>query len=259
MKFKGNWRRLLGALVIAPLLWMVPTVVQASDRLAVETDSYSWGEETLTATLVQPSADTPASTAAETDRPDISRYATASSALEPAQLSEAIASYGPFHVISPSRVEIFGDITSAAPALFARILRDYPGIRQIDFIDCPGTTDDAANLQVARMIRRAGIATHVPAGGFAGSGGVELFLAGAVRSAHPTAEFAVHSWIDEDGMQADDFAMSDPVHQAYLTYYREMGMSQQKALSFYKLTNSVPYETAIYLKPADIAGFIGIN
>ena len=173
--------------------------------------------------------------------------------------SKAVASYGPFRVITPTRAEIYGDITPGAQRLFAAMLAKHPGIRQIDFIDCPGTTDDEANLAVARMIRKAGIATHLPAGGFAGSGGVELFLAGTKRTAHPTAEFAVHSWIDEDGMQADDFAMSDPVHQAYLTYYREIGMSRDNALAFYRLTNSAPYEEAIYLKPRDIAAFIPLK
>ena len=75
------------------------------------------------------------------------------------------------------------------------------------------------------MIHRAGIATDVPPGGSVRSGAVELFLAGAQRRAAPSAEFAVHSWRDADGLEARDFPASDPVNRAYLDYYREMGLS----------------------------------
>jgi hypothetical protein len=126
-------------------------------------------------------------------------------------------------------------------------------------VDCPGTGDDEANLALARMVRKAGIATFVPNGGSVRSGGVELFLAGAERRAEPGAEFAVHSWVDEDGLEPDDYAESDPVNQEYVAYYREMGMSADKAKAFYDLTNSVPHDEALYLKPSEIASFIPLN
>ncbi len=173
--------------------------------------------------------------------------------------SPAVAAFGPFNVIDSRTVELVGSIESGAPAQFAALMRAFPHISRINMIDCPGTGDDEANLKLARMVRAAGIATHVPAGGSVRSGGVELFLAGARRSAEPGAEFAVHSWIDEDGMQAGDFAPSDPVHQEYLAFYREMGMDPVKARAFYALTNSVPFETALYLKPRDIASYIALH
>ena len=177
----------------------------------------------------------------------------------PASASLALASFGPFNVVSANRAELVGSIESDAPRQFAALMRAFPGVKQIDMVECPGTGDDEANLKLARMIRGAGIATHVPAGGSVRSGGVELFLAGAKRSADPQAEFAVHSWQDENGMQADDFAMSDPVHQEYLAFYREMGMDAAKARAFYDLTNSAPFENALYLKPRDIAAYIPLN
>ena len=170
-----------------------------------------------------------------------------------------IASFGPFTVIEASRAELNGSIESETPAQFRAMLSAFPGIRQIDMVDCPGTGDDEANLLLARMVRQAGIATYVPNGGSVRSGGVELFLAGAKRSAAPEAEFAVHSWIDEDGMEPDDFAESDPVNREYVDYYREMGMSPDKAKAFYALTNSVPHDDALYLKPRDIAAYIPLD
>jgi len=225
---------LFGLCAIAAILWSSPA--QAAAFLTTETVVYEWSEEV-----------------------DAAPQSLETANQLPTGNSDALATYGPFRVINPQKVELRGDIGPDAPRQFRAMLADYPGIGQIDFIDCPGTVDDTANLALARMIRRAGIATHVPAGGFVGSGGVELFLAGAHRSAHPDAEFAVHSWIDEDGMQADDFAMNDPVHQSYLAYYREMGMSADKALAFYQMTNSVPHEDALYLRPRDIAAYIPVN
>lgn len=126
-------------------------------------------------------------------------------------------------------------------------------------LDCPGTGDDEANLLLARMVRQAGIATYVPNGGSVRSGGVELFLAGAKRHAEPEAEFAVHSWRDEDGLEADDFAESDQVNREYVDYYREIGMSEEKAKAFYAMTNSVPNDDALYLKSRDIAAYIPLD
>jgi hypothetical protein len=170
-----------------------------------------------------------------------------------------LAAFGPFRVVAADRVELNGSIESDTPDQFNALLRAYPAIRQIDMIDCPGTGDDEANLALARMIRKAGLATYVPSGGSVRSGGVELFLAGAKRQADPEAEFAVHSWLDEDGMEPDDYAEDDPANREYVDYYREMGMSADKAKAFYALTNSVSHDEALYLKPRDIAAYIPLD
>lgn len=209
----------LGALTLAP------TGGHAFSSIGVETAAYEWTEEAAPETAA----------------------------------ARSVASFGPFHVVAPDRVELNGSIESDTPAQFTAMLRSYPAIRQIDMVDCPGTGDDEANLALARMVRKAGIATFVPEGGSVRSGGVELFLAGVTRSAAPDAEFAVHSWLDEDGMEPDDYADGDPATQEYVDYYREMGMSIDKAQAFYALTNSVPHDAALYLKPRDIAAYIPLN
>lgn len=173
--------------------------------------------------------------------------------------SASIANYGPFRVVTPNRAELDGSIESDTPAQFHAMLAAYPGIKQIDMIDCPGTDDDEANFAVAHMLRKAGIATNVPNGGSVRSGGVELFLAGVKRHADPGAEFAVHSWMDEDGREADDYAANDSIHQPYIDYYREIGMTPDKAKAFYAMTNSAPFENALYLKPRDIAAYIPLD
>lgn len=177
--------------------------------------------------------------------------------------------YGPFHyrgtvdsvdmIGSVDSVDMIGTVDSATPAAFARMLAAHPGIRRIRMIECPGSDDEDANLQLAGMVRAAGIATFVPAGGSVRSGAVELFLAGTQRHAEPGAEFAVHSWQDEDGREASDFAADDPVHRPYLDFYRSVGMTEAKARAFYRLTNSAPFDDALYLEPRDLSQYVALN
>lgn len=176
-----------------------------------------------------------------------------------APVPKAIAAYGPFLVLDATRAAMVGGTDSASPAQFAAMLRAYPGISLIEMIECPGTEDDRANLRLGRMIRARGIATLVPAGGSVRSGGVELFLAGARRMADPAAEFAVHSWADEDGREARDYPANAPENLAYIDYYREMGMAPGQALAFYAMTNSVPFSQARWLSGAEMARWVSLN
>lgn len=171
----------------------------------------------------------------------------------------AIAAFGPFRVLDPTRAALVDATDGASPRAFAQMLLAYPGVTTIEMIDCPGTNDDTANLRLGRMIRRAGLNTHVPADGSVRSGAVELFLAGKHRTAEVGAEFAVHSWLDADGKEADDVAENDPVNLAYLAYYREMGMSDQQARAFYAMTNSAPHEGALWLTESEFASFAPLN
>ncbi len=153
-------------------------------------------------------------------------------------------SYGPFRVIDATHAALVDATGVRTPAQFQAMMRAYPQIAGIEMRECPGTEDDLANLELGRMIRARGITTHVPAGGSVRSGGVELFLAGARRIADPGAEFAVHSWSDEQGRQPDDFAASAPENRRYVDYYKQMGMSPIEAEAFYAMTNSVPFSSA---------------
>lgn len=213
------------SMLVLGALTLVPTGGHAFNSVSVEAAVYEWVEDAAPVAAVSPSA----------------------------------GSFGPFRVVAPDRVELNGSIESDTPAQFKALLLAYPSIRQIDMVDCPGTGDDEANLALARMVRQAGIATYVPNGGSVRSGGVELFLAGARRSAGPEAEFAVHSWLDEDGLEPEDYSESDPVNREYVDYYREMGMSADKAKAFYALTNSVGHDDALYLKSRDIAAYIPLD
>lgn len=168
----------------------------------------------------------------------------------------ALSAYGPFRVVDPTRAVLVGVTTSETPAQFAALLRAYPRLATLDLVEAPGTENDRANLAVGRMIREAGLTTRVPQGGSVRSGAVELFLAGAQREIADGARFAVHSWRDNRGREADDFAANAPENRYYLDYYLEMGMSEAGAQDFYEMTNSVPHSRARWLDGADMRGWL---
>jgi len=173
--------------------------------------------------------------------------------VEPATVPQGIAGFGPFRVMDNARAAMVGLSDAQSPAAFAAMLRTHPGIRTIEMLDVPGTLDDRANLRLGRMIRAAGIATHVPRGGSVRSGGVEVFLAGTSHTADEGAEFAVHSWQDEDGFSPRDYGPDAPENRAYILYYQEMGMTADQARAFYAMTNSVPFEEALWMSKTEMA------
>lgn len=171
----------------------------------------------------------------------------------------AIAAYGPFRVIDARTAALVGTTDSRSPREFAALLRAYPDIAVLEFIEVPGTADDLANMALGRMIRAAGLTTRVSAGGSVRSGGVELFVAGARMVIAEGSEFAVHGWLDDRGMGAADYAPGAPEHRRYLDYYREMGMAADRAAAFYAMTNSVPFEDARWLTAGEMADWLGME
>jgi hypothetical protein len=119
-----------------------------------------------------------------------------------------------------------GVIDSSTPAEVSDLIDDHPEVTTIVMVDVPGSDDDVANLEASRLIRAAGLATHVPADGQIASGGVDFFLAGATRTYEPGATFSVHSWAAGDGITGADLPQDDPEHDLYLDYYAEMDVSE---------------------------------
>ena len=170
--------------------------------------------------------------------------------------SSGIARFGPFRVLDSKHAALVEATDARSPSDFTAMLAAYPTLEVIEFLEAPGTSHDLANLRLGRAIRAAGLATHIPAGGSARSGAVELFLAGTRRTHDPGALFAVHSWRDELGREPADFAADAPENRLYLDYYAEMGMSPQQARAFYAMTNSVPHAGARWLEGAEMATWI---
>ncbi|MCB2087357.1 MAG: alpha/beta hydrolase [Sphingomonadaceae bacterium] len=207
---------------------------------------------TSVTTTVRTLSETDAQPAVRVQMPRSERFVAAQSG----QLPQIVADYGPFRIVDGKRAALISYTDARTPAHFAAMLRDYPELEVLDLVEVPGTADDGANMQLGRMIRAAGLSTHVPAGGSVRSGGVELFLAGATRQIEDGAQFAVHSWMDRYGRQAKDFAANAPQNRAYVDYYREMGMSEEEARAFYDMTNSVPFSQAKWLDARDMRGWL---
>lgn len=166
--------------------------------------------------------------------------------------TRAIAAFGPFRVLDASTAALVGITDYHSPAQFAALLDAFPQIAMLEFVEAPGTHDDIANLQLGRMIRRHGIATSSPEGGSVRSGAVELFLAGVTRELDERSEFAVHGWLDDRGLGAQDYPAHAPEHRRYIDYYTEMGMELEQARAFYAMTNSVPFESARWLTGSEM-------
>lgn len=213
-------------ILLAPVLFGLPGVVRAQTALAYDTPGYA---ETVTYEEVEEETSEPTGSSAPT---------------------RALGEFGPFHVSGTDRVDMEGVVDSRSPAQFAALLARHPGIKTLVMHDCPGSRDDDANLELARMVRKAGIDTVLPADGSIRSGAVELFLAGNHRRAAAGAEIGVHSWIDEEGRQATDFAPTAPVHQAYIRYYQEIGMKPEQAHAFYDFTNHAAPATSVHFMTA---------
>ena len=160
--------------------------------------------------------------------------------------------FGVFRVLDESTALLDGITDHRSPADFATMVEAHPGLKTLRFGEAPGTRHDIANMKLGRMIRAAGLFTHVPRGGSVRSGAVELFFAGSERQVDDGAEFAVHSWRDPFGRQAGDVRVNHRAHRDYVDYYIEMGLEPARARAFYDLTNSAAFEDALWLDAADM-------
>ncbi|MEM7392861.1 MAG: alpha/beta hydrolase [Verrucomicrobiota bacterium] len=146
---------------------------------------------------------------------------------------------------------VSGNLGEGAPGQVDSFLRENPDVSTLVLVDLPGSSDDDANLAAARMVRAAGLDTHVPANGGIFSGGVDFFLAGVRRTVEPGAELGVHSWAEGD-VQGRDLPRDDPAHQVYLDYYRDMGIPT----SFYWFTlDAAPVESIHTMSEAEMRQF----
>lgn len=176
-----------------------------------------------------------------------------------ATAGKQVFDFGPFTVVSTTRVVLAGLTDSRSPAAFLALLRQYPQVRILELRDCPGTVDDSANLRLGRIIRRNGIRTTVPAHGSVRSGAIELFLAGVERSAADSARFVIHAWQTAGTQDRNSRTFSSSMSDTYTRYYRDMGMTDQDAQSFYRQTMAVPSGRGLSLKASELARYVPIK
>jgi len=122
------------------------------------------------------------------------------------------------------------------------LIKDHPEVKTIVMVNVPGSIDDVSNLEASRLIRKAGLNTHVPKGGMIASGGVDFFCAGVKRTAHPESTIGVHSWAGDGVSNANSLPKDHPEHQKYLDYYEEMNIPT----SFYWFTIAAAPAESMY-------------
>ena len=137
-----------------------------------------------------------------------------------------LACYGPFHIINDTLVEMEGDMGGRVEKQFAKVLDKYPGIKLVIMKECPGSRDDVSMMEAARLLKSHSINTHLDETGKIESGAVDFFLAGEKRTRDMGGQFGVHAWSD-GGKEATEFHAGHEEHLLYISYYKEMGRSQQ--------------------------------
>ena len=120
-----------------------------------------------------------------------------------------------------------GVISYRTIARVEELIDEHPQVTTIVMVEVPGSVDDEANLIASRLVRQAGLNTNVPEGGYIASGGVDFFCAGVERTAHKNSTFGVHSWSWGGDTSADELPKTDPEHEVYLAYFREMGIDEE--------------------------------
>ena len=157
-----------------------------------------------------------------------------------------------YFTVNGTNATMRGYIDGNTPGRVDALIANNPEVDTIIMENVPGSDNDTANLQAARKVRDAGLATHVPSGGLIASGGVDFFLAGALRTIDPSyCGVEVHTWAYGNGTLGSSLARSHPDHQPYLSYYREMGIAED----FYWFTLDAPRHpsTDTYnMNPTDI-------
>lgn len=142
---------------------------------------------------------------------------------------------------------MIGTIDGTTPAAVQQLIANNPQVTMIILQNVPGSADDDANLQASRMVRQAGLDTHIPAGPGVASGGTDFFLAGVNRTMDAGAIVGVHAWQDENGSgktqkDANPNWATSPEHQSYLQYYTEMGIADPNGFYCYTLDAAPPVD-----------------
>lgn len=147
---------------------------------------------------------------------------------------------------------ISGVLGSNLPDQLSEMVRQSPNVQTLVLVDIPGSIDQEATMQAARLIRRLGLNTHIARTGYVLSGGVDLFLGGVKRSIGAGAGVGVHSWLDQLGIDPKELNLADPIHATYVNFYLEMGVPER----FYWFSlDAAPAERIYFMSPEEIYDF----
>jgi len=146
-------------------------------------------------------------------------------------------------------IHMNGYIDEKTPELLRQILRGNPQFTTVVMHDVPGSLDDEACLEAARLVRRFKLNTHLPADAEIVSGAVDFYLAGVKRTAVVGAKVGVHSWRDDQGIEGTDVPKDHKGHRLFLDFYRDIGVSEE----FYWFTvEAAPFEKIYWMNRREL-------
>ena len=128
-------------------------------------------------------------------------------------------------------------------------IQQNPNVTDLVLVDIPGSMDQQATMEGARLIRRLGLNTHIAQTGYVLSGGVDLFLGGVERTIGAGAGVGVHAWSDGSKMKAANVNVAGSVHATYVNFYLEMGVPER----FYWFSlDAAPADRVYFLSPEEV-------
>jgi len=153
--------------------------------------------------------------------------------------------YGIFSPLNATTVIMNGEIDTKTPHYWDNYIAKYPNTNKIIMKNCPGSSNDEANLTAARKVKKQNVSIHLPANAVIASGAVDFFLAGTERSREEGSKIGVHAWSDGK-KEASDFPRGHKFHQPYIKYYIDMGFPQKDANDFYFFTINAASSSSIH-------------
>tara|TARA_R110001599_G_scaffold179411_2_gene372013 strand:+ start:7329 stop:7946 length:618 start_codon:yes stop_codon:yes gene_type:complete len=130
----------------------------------------------------------------------------------------------------------------------SHLIKQNPNVTELVLVDIPGSVDQQATMEGARLIRRLGLNTHIAQTGYVLSGGVDLFLGGVERTIGAGAGVGVHAWSDGSRMKAANVNVADSIHAVYVNFYLEMGVPER----FYWFSlDAAPADRVYFLSPEE--------
>lgn len=160
--------------------------------------------------------------------------------------------------VDGNRIIMRGVYVDATSSALISLLDSNPSVRTLVLANVGGSdVSMEGNLVTGREIRRRGLGTCVPTGGLVASGGSDFLLSGVQRAVLPMGRVGVHAWAGDDGngmeIQAGQFPMDSPQHLPFLSYYRDIGISDD----FYWFTlQAAPPEGMYFMTRAEMTQFV---
>ena len=154
--------------------------------------------------------------------------------------------------VKENTVFLSGVLGSDLVQQLSEMVRNNPNVTDMVLVDVPGSVDQQATMEGARLIRRLGLNTHIASTGYVLSGGVDLFLGGVKRSIGAGAGVGVHAWSDGTKVKAANLNEADPIHATYVNFYLEMGVPER----FYWFSlDAAPADRVYFLSPEEVYDF----